>query len=136
MAVVEHDADRVPPNRLDPLDSDVLLAGHEDALAGGVPLDLGGRGVDAQVLGVEIRLEAVREAHDEAAGALLQRDLDRFRDHEKIVSDTLLPSNSCQTRRIAFATTAELVLHEAAWSMHRVADRHCSPPNKKGREAG
>src|SRR5690606_8253456 len=74
--IVEDDPDRVAADRLDPGDADVLLAHDEDALAGRMPLHLGRRRVDPEILGVEVGLEAVVEAHDEPARLLFQRDLD------------------------------------------------------------
>ena len=63
VAIVEHQPDRVTPDRLDPVDIHPLLAGHQHPLARAVPLDLRRGRVNAQVLGGEIEGFAVGETN-------------------------------------------------------------------------
>jgi hypothetical protein len=75
MQIVEDEADRIVPHRLDPDHHDVALARHRLALGAAVALDLGrGRG-HPKVLGWQLENAAVLERHLQAALVTRQADL-------------------------------------------------------------
>ena len=76
MAVVKYQPNSVTSDRLDPLDTYLLFADDQHPFARAVPLDLRGRGVNAQVLGGKIERFAVGETDFQPARSQAQLQAD------------------------------------------------------------
>src|SRR3569833_2855906 len=76
--VIEHQLDRILPDRLDDPDTDSLLSKHQLFLARSVALHFRGRRMDTQVLEWQLETTAVLEAHLEHSRCLTQFDFCRF----------------------------------------------------------
>src|SRR6266700_7021479 len=81
MHVVEDEAHRIVPDRVDLEHHDVLLARHGLALVGRMALHLGARALHPQIFGRKLVALAVVETHDQRGAVAPKLDLGRPSGH-------------------------------------------------------